>query len=682
MVLILKKVLNNERKLMKVPNTHPTLTLEELQALTAKGLFVFPVHGIVEDRCTCGDAHEADGSAGKHPVTSNGMDDATQDERTIAMWHDKYPSCNWAVNLKQSGLMVFDLDPRNGGDTSWDLFEAWLPKSLGNSWVAVTGAQQVGDRSVRGTHLYYKVPNEVKLRGSLGKDSPGVDIKHNGYVLLAGSRHISGVCYGWLHGRSPSELEPAELSEKVLALLTSMGPDSGSEGLAIDELQLYSEPMTPYGRKALHSEVEEVLFSREGARNSTLFNSGLKIGSLISGGEIPFEEGVQELVDAAVRVGLSEEEAINTLIRRSGGGALQLGAVTPRGPKIEASDEQLEVTPTIPEIPTQKPVDPSYLNLVDWGAAFEDDSEEVWLVPGVICDERSHAIYADAGLGKSLLVLEICAALASGKSALGLPALDPMKVLYFDHENTVKGDVVPRLRRMGYKAEDLSGLIYSSFPEMDPLDTSKGGRQLLEILDRFGPRLVIIDTVSRTISGDENSNSTWLDFYTHAGKVLKSLGIAYIRIDHSGKNADAGMRGGSAKKGDVDLIWNLTGKSDGTRFGLTCEKSRVPLPSKELELMRHTSPTLRHEIHDRGSTLDWKELVEVNEKFTKALALIDADQITQGSLKGQKDVWKRVSRQAKKAGIGIEIFREAHRAVKSGYLEADYELEDLILEDE
>lgn len=666
---------------MTSPSTNPNRSMKSLQALIAKGLFVFPVHGIEDGICTCGEAHEKDNSAGKHPITSKGMDDATQNEVTIAMWHDKYPQCNWAVNLKKSGLMVFDIDPRNGGDTSWDVFEARLPESLEISWAAATGAQQVGGRSVRGMHLYYKVPNGVQLRGSLGKDSPGIDVKHNGYVLLPGSRHISGVCYAWLDERSPSELEPAELSAKVLDLVISPISADGSEGLHIEELQLFSDPITPYGRKALQGEVEEIFLSREGTRNSTLFNSGLKIGSLVSGGEIPFEEGLQNLVDAAVQVGLSEGEARNTLIRRSGGGAIQLGAATPRGPIIENPDEPLADTSTTSGALTQTPGDPTFLNLVDWEVAFADESEEVWLVPGVICDERSHAIYADAGLGKSLLVLEICAALASGKSAMGLPALAPMKVLYFDHENTLKGDVVPRLRSMGYTAKDLSGLVYSSFPEMAPLDTAKGGGQLEETLNRVRPRLVIIDTVSRTISGDENSNSTWLDFYIHAGKLLKSRGIAYVRIDHTGKNADAGMRGGSAKKGDVDLIWSLTGKAKDKRFGLTCEKSRVPVPSKELELTRHTSPTLRHELRARGSTPDWNELVAENEKFTKALGLIDADQISQGTLRGQKDVWRRVSRQAKKAGIGIETFREAHRAVKSGYLESDYEFEDLILED-
>lgn len=663
------------------PNNYSTLSLEALLALTAKGLYVFPVHGISGGSCTCGNSHPNDSSAGKHPLTNNGMADATQDAGVISYWYSAFPDCNWAVNLKLSGLMVFDIDPRNGGDVSWDSFEAWLTEPLGQSWAVLTGEQEVGDRSMRGMHLYYRVPEETQLRGTLGTDAPGIDIKHNGYVLLPGSQHISGVCYEWVADQSPFDNEPLELNGQVINIVSSSRSGNPSEGIPLVEMELYCDPITSYGMTALEGEVEAVLSSREGSRNITLFNSGLKIGSLISGGEIPFEEGVNALVDAALRIGLTEEEAVKTLLRSSGGGAIQLGAATPRGPKIEAMEQPSVGVFQLSELSSPTAGASVNLNIVDWESAFADESEELWLVPGLICDERSHAIYADAGLGKSLFVLEICAALASGKSALGLPPLEPMTVLYFDHENTVKGDVIPRLRNMGYGARDIRNLVYSSFPEMDPLDTAKGGRQLIEIIERVRPRLVIIDTVSRTISGDENANSTWLEFYSHAGKALKSRGIAYIRIDHTGKNADAGMRGGSAKKGDVDIVWNLTGKSDETKFTLSCEKSRVPLPAKKLELLRHTSPALRHELRDRSKEIDWAELIARHERFTKALELIKADESKQGLLKGQKNVWARVSREAKKAGIAFELFAVAHRTVKAGILDDSSESAEKFLED-
>jgi hypothetical protein len=49
-----------------------------------------------------------------------------------------------------------------------------------------------------GLHILYRTPG-VSLPGTLG---PGLDVKHNGYILLAPSIHSSGRRYRWSgHGR-------------------------------------------------------------------------------------------------------------------------------------------------------------------------------------------------------------------------------------------------------------------------------------------------------------------------------------------------------------------------------------------------------------------------------------------------------------------------------------------------
>ena len=47
----------------------------------------------------------------------------------------------------------------------------------------------------------------------------GIDIKHNGYVLIAPSRHFSGVDYEWVPGKAPWEMQMAEAPEELLAAL-------------------------------------------------------------------------------------------------------------------------------------------------------------------------------------------------------------------------------------------------------------------------------------------------------------------------------------------------------------------------------------------------------------------------------------------------------------------------------
>jgi RecA-family ATPase len=97
---------------------------------------------------------------------------------------------------------------------------------------------------------------------------------------------------------------------------------------------------------------------------------------------------------------------------------------------------------------------------------------------------------------------------------------------------------------------------------MAALNSAQGGAELIAAVNAYGSEVVVIDTVSRAIDGEENSNDTWLAFYLHTGLQLKQLGVSMIRLDHSGKDESKGMRGGSAKAGDVDAFWLLTRLTD------------------------------------------------------------------------------------------------------------------------
>jgi hypothetical protein len=646
---------------------------DDLEALANLGWALFPVHGITDGKCDCGDDHLKDNSAGKHPMSSNGFKAATNDFTQIMDWTSAFPNCNLGVNLKGSGLVVIDVDPRNGGEEAFDEFSRHLESIVPQTVMALTGEQEHKGRITRGTHIYFQVEAEVLLAGSFGKEVPGVDVKHNGYVLVPGSKHSSGRTYEWAPGYSPLEIEIAPLPEQLRRYLTKQSSVTSADGLSLDDLEGFEVATTPYGESALAEEIDAVSKAREGQRNNQLFNSGLKIGSLIAGGHISYVDGLEGLCQAGYMAGLDEQEVVNTLVRSNNGGAIQLGAANPRGPELPTKEmyEWARSNSSVGSLSTEAPepgINPEYspyLNVLDWDFVFSDTTEERWFIPGILCDGRAHVVYADAGLGKSLLVLDACAALATGRSAFGFPPQSPLKILYFDHENTIKGDVVPRLRDMGYSASDLDNLVYSSFPDMETLDSATGGAQMAHALDQVNPDLVILDTLSRTVSGDENSNSTWLEFYRHTGKELKRRQIASIRIDHIGKKSESGMRGGSAKKGDVDIVWNLTPRYTENRFMLTCEKSRVALPSKSLEVDRLSEPVLHHIVKNSDGSIDWPSILASQELFQAALEIIQKDIDRVGVLQGQKAVWERVKTKASRVKVNLPMFTEAHRAMKA-----------------
>lgn len=245
------------------------------------------------------------------------------------------------------------------------------------------------------------------------------------------------------------------------------------------------------------------------------------------------------------------------------------------------------------------------LHLVDWEAFWEaDHSGEDWLIEPLIPRGRAAALYAPAKAGKSYVVLElIVRALADG-----------LKVLYLDFEMTL-ADLQDRLTEYGLDEDaDLSNLHYSIIPSLDPLDTLRGGQRLHQIAVDLGVDLVIIDTFSRAVQGDDNDADTTRALARHTGLLLKAAGIAYIRMDHAGKDLTKGQRGSSAKNDDVDIVWQLIRTDEGVELKRT--HSRISWVPETVTLMRRES--------DAGVTFE-RVGMKGYAQGTKALAdLLDA----------------------------------------------------------
>lgn len=266
------------------------------------------------------------------------------------------------------------------------------------------------------------------------------------------------------------------------------------------------------------------------------------------------------------------------------------GTYPPRGQPVTTSSSlgaQLDTTaPTFPRL--------------DWAEFWTNSYEETWLIPPLLAGGGGQTVlYSAPKLGKSLLALEMAAALATGRPVLGCRTT-AVPVMYVDHENRVYGDVRQRLADMGYGPHsDLSNLWFYSFPRMNKLDTQVGGAQLMQLVEESKAQAVILDTVSRVITGDENANDTWLQLYSHTGQRLKAAEVSLLRLDHEGKDATRGQRGGSAKSGDVDMVWHLEAVVKDETYRLTCEATRMQNEEAELVIHRRLGP-LRHEVDATG----------------------------------------------------------------------------------
>lgn len=76
-----------------------------------------PLHSVTSDgRCTCQNP-QCNEHAGKHPRVKGGVNAATRDINQINSWWKKWPDANIGIATGEiSGILVIDVDPRNGGD--------------------------------------------------------------------------------------------------------------------------------------------------------------------------------------------------------------------------------------------------------------------------------------------------------------------------------------------------------------------------------------------------------------------------------------------------------------------------------------------------------------------------------------------------------------------------------------
>lgn len=120
--------------------------------------------------------------------TCHGFWAATTDQALIHKWWTEEPDANIGAPCALNQWAVLDIDPRHNGHRSLAVVEdrvGVLPGTV----MQITG----GD----GLHIVYRAPG-VQLPGTLG---PGLDVKLNGYILLAPSVHSSGNRYRWYgHG--------------------------------------------------------------------------------------------------------------------------------------------------------------------------------------------------------------------------------------------------------------------------------------------------------------------------------------------------------------------------------------------------------------------------------------------------------------------------------------------------
>lgn len=181
------------------------------------GWRLIPIHSVRADgRCTCGhtetvptvcecgnpkcERRHGAGSIGKHPRVPGWTSAASAKAEQHDEWGQRWPGCNVGVATgTESGVIVLDEDPHNGGDKTLTQLEAQhgpLPR---------TAVQRTGG----GGRQFFFEAGSTPFTNSASKIGPGLDFRaEGGQVVLPPSVSGKG-SYAWIHNPWQTLLAPA-----------------------------------------------------------------------------------------------------------------------------------------------------------------------------------------------------------------------------------------------------------------------------------------------------------------------------------------------------------------------------------------------------------------------------------------------------------------------------------------
>lgn len=176
-----------------------------------------------------------------------------------------------------------------------------------------------------------------------------------------------------------------------------------------------------------------------------------------------------------------------------------------------------------------------------------------WLVEGWIQANAMMMVHGPSGHGKTFVVLDWCLRMASGVGDWRGCAVEPGDVVYLAGEghHGLRGRIAAWQAHHGALAHRM----WVSESGCD-LDKQDGLRKAIDAITAWGvrPALIVVDTLHRFLSGDENSAQDAREMLDSCAELMGAFGGSVLLVHHTGNNEDnkGRARGSSAWRGALD----------------------------------------------------------------------------------------------------------------------------------
>jgi hypothetical protein len=462
---------------------------------------------------------------GKVPATAHGVRDATTDPDQIAAWWTQNPLYNIGIAAGAiSGIVVLDIDPRNGGEESWQ------------AWIAENGTVPDGPLQLTaggGEHYIARYDSDIrscKLR-------EGIDLLSDGRYFVAFPSTIEGRSYQWEASGDPFDgVAPFPLPDQWKAAYSQQRKPvaTASSGNIIQGNR--NNALTALGGAMRHYGMTEAeIFAALAIANETRC-------------EIPLPSSeLSQIVKSVCRYEPETDIASNAGIGDDAAEALLAAA------QAETQDYFLTRA----------------TSFLDQPAPLK------WVIKGWMPADAVSMIYGESGAGKTFVSLDIACHIAAGMPWHGVKASGGPVVYMAGEGNYGLRQRVAAWCRM-HGVDRLDRLLISN--KAIDMDSPAAAAQILNAVRAVTDEsitMLFVDTLNNHMAGDENSARDTRNLFNSVAIVSRALNSAACIVHHTGhsETAQTRARGSSALKASLDASI-LVRKNDEGAIEITCTKMK------------------------------------------------------------------------------------------------------------
>jgi bifunctional DNA primase/polymerase-like protein/AAA domain-containing protein len=458
------------------------------------------------------------------PLISGWQNFATSDEVRVRAWWAQWPDAN--IGIHCDGLLVIDVDPKKGGYESLKALEKEIDLEATYEVQTPSG----------GRHLYYRAESG-SVRNGVDILGPGLDIRAtNGYVVAPSSSTVSGSYTVYAD-------EPIADADPAIIARCGVRPKEAP----VSDIGIVTDASAAIERALDFLAEREPAFQGQGGDLHTF-----RTVCVLRDFGVPQNRVAEVMADWNARCSPPwESEALETKIRNAYNYAQnQAGILSPEGVGFE------EVV--VNENDSSQIENDDDVELFHPSAVTDDEILKVdYLIKGVLDREANAVLFGQWNVGKTFVVLDMAACIASGTDWFGR-RVKKGRVLYLGYEGIRAMKKRMRALREKHTLLQIPTTPLEWAPIRKALTDPKGKAEANLIIKKFGrkhggpPALIVIDTLAAALGGDDSDATLMEQLNSIVRELMRVYKCTVLRVHHSGHGNQERARGHSSLPAGID----------------------------------------------------------------------------------------------------------------------------------